>query len=204
MDFAGISSALADPCAFHAWLSRVSCLRQADPCASHLCDHGSSGYLVSVSRPCAGYRYRAYRCLRYRNIGIMGFAGYIVGISRPLCMPCSCMSTMDFAGISSALADPCAIHAWLSRVSCLRQADPCASHLCDHGSGGYPVSVSRSLCEPWVSCLLVSSVRVRRRRSNRCRNWLRGESSKATHGTYNGGRSRRQRILVRGSRLESK
>ncbi|KAF8444726.1 hypothetical protein L210DRAFT_3041851 [Boletus edulis BED1] len=158
MDFAGISSVLADPCAFHAWLLRVSCLRQADPCASHVCDHGSGGYLVSVSRPCAGNGYRAYRCLRYHN----GFRGYLVGVSRPLCVPC-----MDF---SSALADPCAIHAWLSRVSCLRQADPCASHVCDHGSGGYPVSVSRPLCKPWVSCLLVSSVRVRRRRSNRCRN----------------------------------
>ncbi|KAF8126495.1 hypothetical protein EV363DRAFT_1401666 [Boletus edulis] len=67
---------------------------------------------------------------------------------------------MEFAGISSALADPCAFHAWLSRVSCLRQADPCASHVCDPGSGGYLVGVSRPLCGPWISCIQVSSVQV--------------------------------------------
>ncbi|KAF8128857.1 hypothetical protein EV363DRAFT_1338840, partial [Boletus edulis] len=86
--------------------------------------HGFRGYLV---------------CVRPTLVRPMYAITTLAGIS-PLCMPCSCMSTMDFAGISSALADPCAIHAWLSRVSCLRQADPCASHLCDHGSGGYPIS----------------------------------------------------------------
>ncbi|KAF8430860.1 hypothetical protein L210DRAFT_3561456 [Boletus edulis BED1] len=33
-------------------------------------------------------------------------------------------------------------------------ADRCASHVvCDHGSGGYLVGVSRPLCGPWISCI---------------------------------------------------
>ncbi|KAF8126545.1 hypothetical protein EV363DRAFT_1224405, partial [Boletus edulis] len=40
--------------------------------------------------------------------------------------------------------------------------DRCASHVvCDHGSGGYLVSVSRPLCGPWISYIQVSSARVR-------------------------------------------
>ncbi|KAF8452478.1 hypothetical protein L210DRAFT_2037719 [Boletus edulis BED1] len=73
-------------------------------------------------------------------------------------MPCSCMSTMEFAGISSALADPCAIHAWLSRVSCLRQADPCASHVCDHGSGGYLVCVRPTLVRPMCAIMALAGI----------------------------------------------
>ncbi|KAF8122611.1 hypothetical protein EV363DRAFT_1404821 [Boletus edulis] len=33
-------------------------------------------------------------------------------------------------------------------------ADRCASHVvCDHGSGGHLVGVSRPLCGPWISCI---------------------------------------------------
>ncbi|KAF8123719.1 hypothetical protein EV363DRAFT_1435590 [Boletus edulis] len=82
-----------------------------------------------------------------------GIRGYLVGVSRPLCVPC-----MAFAGILSAsgrpLCVPC-MRSWLWR------ANPCASHVCYHGSGGYLVSVSRPLWGPWISYIQLSSVRVR-------------------------------------------
>ncbi|KAF8438463.1 hypothetical protein L210DRAFT_3543943, partial [Boletus edulis BED1] len=64
--------------------------------------HGFRGYLVCIRPTLVRPMYMIMaRCLRYHNMGIMGFAG-----------------------ISSVLADPCAFHAWLLRVSCLRQGQP--------------------------------------------------------------------------------
>ncbi|KAF8426849.1 hypothetical protein L210DRAFT_3565540 [Boletus edulis BED1] len=83
-----------------------------------------------------------------------GIRRYIVGVSRPLCVPC-----MVFAGILPAsgqpLCVPCVL-SWLWRVSCQRQPTLVRANDIVHtsvfgtgtGPAGYLVS-ARWLCGQW-------------------------------------------------------